>query len=79
MKTITDYAPMVFTQLAIRAQERARRQRRLQFELLGVGVYATLGLLLSLDTGFAPWHWQFWLAFAPLFLAGELLWRKLTF
>jgi fatty acid desaturase len=79
MRTITDYSSMVFTHVPIRTLERARRQRRLRFEFLAVLVYATLGILLSLDTGFAPWQWQFWIVFAPLFLAGELLWRKFTF
>jgi hypothetical protein len=33
---------------------------------------SALGLWMSFDTGLAPWHWQFWLMFAPLFLAGEM-------
>jgi hypothetical protein len=77
MKTITEYRPMIFTQLTIRSEVCARRRRRLRRELLFVATYGVLGMGLCFDTGFAPWHWQFWLMFAPLFAAGELASRQL--
>jgi len=78
MKTITEYRPMVFTELAAEAHEHARRRRQRRVELVAIATYGVLGLGLSFDTGFAPWQWQFWLMFAPLFFAGELAWRELT-
>jgi hypothetical protein len=77
MKTITEYRPMIFTQLTIRSEVCARRRRRLRRELLLVAAYGVLGMGLYFDTGFAPWQWQFWLMFAPLFVAGELACRQL--
>ncbi len=61
------------------ASETAFRERR-HYQRLGIDFLAALGysvpgLWLSCDTGFAPWQWQFWLMFAPLFAAGELAWR----
>jgi hypothetical protein len=78
MKTITEYRPMIFTQLAAHAEDTFHRRRRLGIELLAALGYGGLGLWLSCDTGFAPWQWQFWLMFAPLFLAGEFAWRVWT-
>src|SRR5262245_60654254 len=75
MKTITEYRPMIFSQLAAQSEACSRRRRRLRGDLLAAGVYGAIGLGLSCDTGFAPWQWQFWLMFAPLFAAGELAWR----
>ena len=75
MKTITEYRPMIFSQLAARAEHVSRQRRRLRVDLVAAVGYGALGLWLSCDTGFAPWQWQFWLMFAPLFVAGELAWR----
>ena len=77
MKTITEYYPMVFSLLASHSEEHARRRRELTFEVLTIAAYGVLGLTLSFDTGFAPWQWQFWVMFAPLFIAGELAWREI--
>jgi hypothetical protein len=77
MKTITEYRPMIFSELTIRSEVCARRRRRLRRELIVVAAYGVLGLALFFDTGFAPWRWQFWLMFAPLFAAGELAGRQL--
>jgi MFS family permease len=77
MKTITEYRPMVFSLLATHSEEHTRRRRQRAVEFLAVAAYGVLGLGLSFDTGFAPWQWQFWLMFAPLFVAGELAWRAL--
>jgi hypothetical protein len=75
MKTITEYRPMIFSQLAVRSEYTARQRRRLGLNVLASAGYGAGGLWLSFDTGFAPWQWQFWLMFAPLFVAGELAWR----
>jgi len=78
MKTITEYSPMIFSVLAQHSEEHTRRRRELTLEAVGIAAYAVIGLLLSCDTGFAPWQWQFWLMFAPLFIAGELAWREIV-
>lgn len=75
MKTITEYRPMIFSQLAVRSEVLSRRRRQLWSDVLVAVIYGVIGLALSFDTGFAPWQWQFWLMFAPLFAAGELAWR----
>ena len=75
MKTITEYRPMIFSLLAEQSEKQTRQHRRLKIELLATVGYGAVGLWLSCDTGFAPWQWQFWLMFAPLFTAGELAWR----
>ena len=75
MKTITEYQPMIFSQLAARSEAVSRQRRRLRIDLLAFAIYGAIGLFLSFDTGFAPWQWQFWLMFVPLFAAGELVWR----
>lgn len=72
MKTITEYQPMIFSRLAAAAEKRSRQRRRRIREGAIVVAYCALGLWLSFDTGLAPWFWQFWLIFAPLFLASEL-------
>jgi len=79
MKTITEYRPMVFTQLAGQSHEHARRRRQRVVGLAAVAAYGAIGLGLSFDTGFAPWQWQFWLMFAPLFIAGELALREFIY
>jgi hypothetical protein len=75
MKTITEYGPMIFSQMAAQAEHVSHHRRRLGMDLLATVGYGSLGLWMSFDTGFAPWQWQFWLMFAPLFIAGELAWR----
>jgi hypothetical protein len=75
VKTITAYRPMIFSQWAAQTEHIFRRRRRLGIEVLAAVGYCSLGLWLSCDTGFAPWQWQFWVMFAPLFIAGELAWR----
>jgi hypothetical protein len=76
MKTITEYRPMIFSQLEAHATEHRARLHRFRTDLLLIAAYSTFGLWLIWDTGFAPWHWQFWLCFAPLFVAGELAFRQ---
>jgi hypothetical protein len=71
MKTITEYQPLIFSRILRHAAPR---------KILGIDRILTLvelagGLWLSIDTGFAPWQWQFWLMFAPFFAAGELAMR----
>ncbi|MEP6668698.1 MAG: hypothetical protein ABJF10_06070 [Chthoniobacter sp.] len=73
--TITEYRPMIFSELATQSEPVSRQRRRLAADLVAVAGYGVVGLWLSFDTGFAPWQWQFWLMFAPLFAAGELAWR----
>lgn len=75
MKTITEYRPMIFSMLAAQSERHSRECRRLKADLLAAIGYGVGGLWLSFDTGFAPWQWQFWLMFAPLFVAGELAWH----
>jgi len=72
MKTITEYRPLIFSELDAQAGCRRARQRRIWSDFALVGGYSAFGLWLIWDTGFAPWNWQFWLCFAPLYLAGEL-------
>ena len=73
--TITEYRPMIFSELAAQSEPVSRPRQRLGVDLLAAVGYGVIGLWLSFDTGFAPWQWQFWLMFAPLFVAGELAWR----
>jgi hypothetical protein len=72
MKTITEYQPMIFSQMAAHGEKRTLQRRLYRIDLIMGLVYAAIGAALSLDTGFVVWHWQFWLMFTPLFLAGEL-------
>ena len=74
MKTITEYRPMIFSQLAAQTEHHTQQRRRWAGNALAVVVYGGVGMWLSFDTGFAPWQWQFWLMFVPLFVAGELAW-----
>jgi hypothetical protein len=78
MKTITEYRPLVFSFLSTPSEESTRRRRVRSTELLAVAGYVVLGFWLSFDTGVAPWQWQFWLMFVPLFAAAELAWRTLA-
>ncbi len=72
MKTITEYQPMIFSQMAGHAEKRSQARRRLRTNLFMGLAYSAGALWLSIDTGFVIWHWQFWLVFTPLFVAGEL-------
>lgn len=78
MKTITQYQPMIFSRLAMIAQEQVGRRK--QFWIgAGAGLaYVGLGLWLAFDTGYLVWHWQFWVMFAPLLIAGELAVRQVS-
>ena len=71
MKTITEYRPMIFSQLDAQSDERRTKRRRLYIDFAVIAAYSLFGLWLTWDTGFAPWHWQFWTCFGPLFAAGE--------
>ncbi|MGB8170576.1 MAG: hypothetical protein WCF18_23940 [Chthoniobacteraceae bacterium] len=72
MKTITEYRPLIFSRIldATRAVEPTRQS--MGWNVGVVVFYCAAGLWLFVDTGFAPWNWQFWTAFGPLFIAGEL-------
>jgi len=74
MKTITEYQPLIFTKILAHVGPRKAPKRHsilTTVELAG-------GFWLMADTGFAPWQWQFWLVFAPFFIAGELAFRALS-
>ena len=71
MKTITEYRPMIFSEMAAHAEKRALHRRRLLLNAALVTGYAVVGLGIICSTGFMPWHWQFWVMFTPLFVAGE--------
>jgi len=77
MKTITEYQPMIFSQMAEHAERRSEQRRRLRTDVLMIGIYSIGGLWLSYDTGIAVWHWQFWMTFLPFFVAGEMIERAL--
>ena len=77
MKTITEYQPMIFSQLAALAEKRSSRRQQMRAELLWVGGYSGFGLWLSFDTGFLIWDWQFWVIFAPLLVAVEMASRMI--
>lgn len=73
MKTITAYRPMIFSGMAAHAQKRALARRQLLSNAkISLGYFAA-GCWMIYDTDFAPWHWEFWLMFAPMVLGGELL------
>ena len=78
MKTITEYQPMIFSQLAAVAEKRGERRRWMRTHIFAAGLYAILALGLSCDTGFLIWNWQFWVMFAPLMAAGELAGREIA-
>ncbi len=77
MKTITEYQPMIFSQMAENAEKRCEQRRELRTDALMVGAYAVGALWLSYDTGIAVWHWQFWMIFLPFFIVGEIIERAL--
>ena len=77
MKTITEYQPLIYSQLVGSTEKRSSQRRVLRRNLLMAG-YCLIGLFLSFDTGFLVWDWQFWVMFAPLLVAGEVAARALT-
>ena len=77
MKTITEYRPLIFGEMVIRVEQRGERRKALRTNLLFALFYAAFGALLIIDTGLAPWNWQFWLVFGPAFVAGEMVVGKL--
>jgi hypothetical protein len=72
MKTITEYRPMIFSQLAARTEERLLRRRRVREDIVFSAAYATFGLWLAIDTGLVPCDCEFWAMFLPFFVAGEI-------
>lgn len=78
MKTITEYQPLIFTRILAAARDRETAPQITWANMAAVLAYCTAGLWLFFDTGFAPWNWQFWLVFGPLFVAGELLLREIS-
>ena len=77
MKTITQYQPLIFTRILNASRD---REPELQAARRNAGIvllYCAVGLWLVFDTGFAPWNWQFWTVFGPLFVAGELAARAI--
>ena len=78
MKTITEYRPLIFGELFAQSEKRRSHLRKISWSGVAVAGYCILGLWLSVDTGFAPWNWQFWMVFGPLFVAGELAGRELS-
>ncbi len=75
MKTITEYQPMIFSQMAEHAEKRMEHRRKLRGDVWMIGIYSIGALWLSFDTGIAVWHWQFWMIFLPFFIAGEIIER----
>jgi hypothetical protein len=71
MKTITEYRPLIFSEMATHSEQRLERRRRWWINVPAIMVYAALGFWMAFDTGVTPWQWQFWLMFAPLVAAGE--------
>ena len=71
MKTITEYRPMIFSEMAAHAEKRALHRLQLLLHAALVIGYCIVGFAMICSTGFMPWHWQFWLIFTPLFVAGE--------
>jgi hypothetical protein len=78
MKTITEYRPLIFGELFAQSEKRRSHFRRIGWSGFAIASYCVFGFWLALDTGFAPWNWQFWMAFGPLFIAGELATRELS-
>ena len=75
MKTITEYQPMIFSQMAEHAEKRSEHRRQLRGDALMICIYSVGALWLSYDTGIAVWHWQFWMIFLPFFVVGEMIER----
>jgi hypothetical protein len=78
MKTITEYRPLIFGELFAQSEKRRSHLRRFTRSGVAVACYCIFGVWFSLDTGFAPWNWQFWMVFGPMFVAGELANRELS-
>jgi hypothetical protein len=72
-KTITEFQPLIYQRMfAQREQRRGRRRHWLQTVAWALpALYVVLGIKITADTGIAPWNWQFWLMFAPLFVFAE--------
>lgn len=77
MKTITQYQPLIFTRILNASRDREPGFRAARRNVGIVLLYCAAGLWLVFDTGFAPWNWQFWTVFGPLFVAGELAAREI--
>lgn len=78
MKTITEYQPLIFSQLASLSEKRECRRRQLRKDALWIAGYSLLGMWLCIDTGFLVWDWQFWMMFAPLVVAVEVASRAIA-
>ncbi len=78
MKTITEYQPMIYSNLGGTAERRSWLRRQVRADLWMALGYSSVGLWLGYDTGFMVWEWQFWIMFAPFLLAGELASRAVT-
>jgi len=72
IKTITEYRPMIFAEMAAEPKKRSARRRQLVVSAGLVTVYVIFAVWLTHDTGFAPWEWQFWTCFGPALVACEL-------
>jgi hypothetical protein len=72
MKTITEYRPLIFSRILNATREGEFTRPSAGWNIALVVLYCAAGSWLFVDTGFAPWNWQFWTAFGPLFVAGEL-------
>ncbi len=72
-KTITEFQPLFYQRLFAQPRQRqARRRNRARLAAWSLpALYVALGVKITADTGIAPWHWQFWLMFTPLFILGE--------
>ena len=71
MKTITEYRPMIFSEMAAHGHRRLAQRRQLFLNVALVTGYAVVGLGILCSTGYMPWHWQFLAMFTPIFIAGE--------
>lgn len=78
MKTITEYRPLIFGEMKSLSEKRKAQRQRGKRVGAGVIFHSIAGLLLVLDTGLAPWNWQFWFIFTPLFVAAELIAYELS-
>ena len=72
MKTITEYRPMISSEMAAHGERRSIRRRQLLLNAALVTGYCIVGFGMICDTGFMPWRWQFWSMFGPVFVAGEI-------
>jgi len=66
---------MIVSRIDAHAAQEVERRCRLKIDAALVTGDCLLGLWLCWDTGFAPWHWQFWICFGPLFIAVEMIAR----